>query len=135
MALAKKHLRPVKTASASQVARLIRDLDSDDFVRRKGATKELADLGESAVPELRRALGAGPSAEVRRTIEQLLEAASQDSTQRVRQRRLLELVEWIGGAEASGLLTELAQGAPGTWLTREAEGGLRRLGQSGKGGH
>src|SRR5260370_37880648 len=44
--------------------RLIADLDSSQFALREAAGRKLAELGEQAKPELRRALAGNPSAEV-----------------------------------------------------------------------
>src|SRR5205814_105388 len=57
-----------------EVARLLADLDSNDFATRQKAMKELEHLGELVAPALRQALADRPSAEVKRQLELLLEA-------------------------------------------------------------
>src|SRR5262245_5000770 len=66
------HLRAVPTADARRIARLIGDLDCDQFTTREEATAELERLEEGARLGLRKALGGEPSLEVRRRVEQLL---------------------------------------------------------------
>ena len=41
--------------------------------------------------------------------------------------RALELLLWIGGAEAKQVLEDLARGAPGAWLTLNASAALKRV--------
>src|SRR5262249_20624637 len=48
VAFLKQHLRPVAPADAKQVARLLADLDSDQFAVRDKAMQELEKLGDSA---------------------------------------------------------------------------------------
>ena len=47
--------------------------------------------------------------------------------ERLRSARALEVLEFIGNAEAKELLQRLSGGEPGTWLTREAQASLSRL--------
>src|SRR5262249_60880627 len=48
-----------------RVARLVADLDADEFAVREKATADLEAMGKAAVPALRKALQDPPSAEVR----------------------------------------------------------------------
>jgi hypothetical protein len=63
---------PLPTTDAKRVAQALRDLDSDEFVIRDRAAKELAEVAEAAEPALRLALAGKPSAELRRQLERLL---------------------------------------------------------------
>jgi hypothetical protein len=65
---------PARPPDEKQVARWVADLDSETFAVRDKAGEGLARLGHAATPFLRKALAARPSAEVRRRVEQLLEA-------------------------------------------------------------
>jgi hypothetical protein len=65
---------PSTPPDAKQLDRWLKDLDSDSFAVRDKARQELENLGHAASPALRKALAGKPSAEVRRAIEQLLEA-------------------------------------------------------------
>ena len=60
--LLRKEIKPV---SGEQLARLLADLDNDEFERREAAAKELAALGTFAEPALKAALKGDPSPEVR----------------------------------------------------------------------
>ncbi len=48
-------------------------------------------------------------------------------SERLRQGRVLEVVEWIGDDQAKSLLKHFAEGAPNAWLTKEAKTSLERL--------
>jgi hypothetical protein len=62
-----------KPPDAAAVARWIADLDNDAFETRERASRELEKILDPAVPALRKARDAGPPAETRRRIDQLLE--------------------------------------------------------------
>jgi hypothetical protein len=70
-----------------------------------------------------------PGLEVRRRIERLLLPLLEPglSTERLRQRRAVAVLEQVGSPEAVKVLRRLAKGAPGAALTREAKAALRRL--------
>jgi WD40 repeat protein len=125
----RERLRPVRAPDPRRVARLVADLDSDQFDVREKATEELAGLGELAVPALRHALKGTPTPEARRRIERLLEQLGEGATSpaRLRALRASAVLERIGTPEARRLLTELAQGAEEARLTREAKASLQRL--------
>ena len=59
-----------------RVAKLIGDLDSDDFAVREQASKDLRNLGRFIIPSLRKALEAKPGDEVQRRLTELLDAAA-----------------------------------------------------------
>jgi RNA polymerase sigma factor (sigma-70 family) len=127
----RKHVRPVAPVDEKRVARLIADLDSDEFAVREKAADELDKLGESAAGAVRQALAGRPSAELRRRLEALLDKQAAEewapAPDRLRAVRALEMLEQVGTPEAKKLLAELAQGAPEAWLTREAKAALGRL--------
>jgi RNA polymerase sigma factor (sigma-70 family) len=120
-------LRPAELPDAGRVARLIAELSSDRFDDRERATDELRELGELAVPALRKALAAGTGAEARRRLERLLEEAEGLTARRLRELRAVEALEGAGTPEARRLLERLAGGAAEARLTREAAAALRRL--------
>ncbi len=122
-------LKPVPAGDEKRIARLIKELDADDFGTREKASAELIEVGEPAAPALREALGGTPSAEVRARIRRLLDrfGGKAVSADLVRRERALEVLEHMGGAEARELLEELAKGAPEAALTREAKAALARL--------
>jgi hypothetical protein len=122
-------LKPVAAGDGKRIARLIKELDADDFDTREKASAELEKVGESAALALRKALEGTPSAEVRGRITRLLDSFGGKvvSADVVRRERALEVLEHMGGAEARALLEELAKGAPEAALTREAKAALARL--------
>jgi hypothetical protein len=125
--LLRERLRPAPTPDPKRIVRLIADLDSDTFAVRDGAARELGDLGDLTEPALREALAGGPTPEVRRRVERLLEDAASLAPGRLRQVRVVEVLEYAGTPEARRLLEELAGGAPEARLTREAQAALGRL--------
>jgi RNA polymerase sigma factor (sigma-70 family) len=129
LTLARAQVKPVPAPDAKVVARLIEDLDSPRFEVRRKAAADLEALGDLVVPELTRALEGKLSLEARQRIQSVrdrLLRADQSGTV-VRDLRVLELLEWQGGAEARRFLRTLALGAPGARLTVEASAALQRM--------
>jgi hypothetical protein len=122
-------LRPVAKIDIKEVEQLVADLDSDNFVLRDRATRELEHLGELATPALRKALERRPTPEVRRRLLALLETLEGpvSSAEQLRPLRAVEVLEHIGNAEARQVLEQLARGAPEARLTQEARASLQRL--------
>ncbi len=125
VAFLKRHLKPVAPVDAKKIARLIADLDSEQFAVREKAMKQLEKFGDRAATELRKALAGNPPLEVRRRIEQLLER--RNGTDHIRMVRALETLENIATAEARDLCAKLAGGVADAPLTREALATLRRM--------
>jgi WD40 repeat protein len=125
-------LQPIKPIDPRRVARLIDDLDNDDFQTRERALRELDQLGEAVVDKLRKALQAGPSLEQVRRIRKLLGqlAGPVPSKEQLRAVRAVSILEHIGGAQAQKVLTRLAAGAAGARLTEEARAALERMKQA-----
>jgi hypothetical protein len=116
-------------ADPKGVAKLIAELDDDDFQVRERATKELEQLGARAEKALRDELGRMPSEEVRRRAEGLLEKVQQPvlSPDRLRLVRALQVLEQLGTPPARKVLDRLAQGDAEAWLTQEARASRDRL--------
>jgi hypothetical protein len=93
------HLRPVQPVDPERIARLLGDLDSDEFTLREKATRELEQLGAAAEPALRKALAENPSLELRRRMERLLERLA---AEHIRGLRVLEVLEHAGTPEDEG---------------------------------
>jgi WD40 repeat protein len=125
-------LRPHPEADAKRVARWIADLDSDVFGARQKAETELAKLGKSVEPALRKALRSQPSLETRRRLDRLLSKSTGQalSPDQLRGLRAVAVLEHIGSAEARQLLHTLANGDLGPWPTEEAKTSLERLGKA-----
>jgi WD40 repeat protein len=115
---------------ARRLARLVADLDDDDFAVREQATRELERLGARAEPALRKALEGQPSAEVRARVGGLLEKLKGGpplpSAELVAQRAL-EALELAGTAEARQALKELTGGPPDGAIAEAAKAALERL--------
>jgi WD40 repeat protein len=127
--LLRERLRPVPAPDRQRVARLVADLDREDFAVRDRATRELARLGELARPALAKAQAARPSPEARRRLGDLLEHLDRPITgsEALRALRAVDVLERIGTAEARRVLQALAEGAVEARLTQEAEASLQRL--------
>ena len=126
-----QRLHPVPPVDERRMARLIADLEGEDFDLREKASAELEKLGEATAAVCRRTLAGEPSAEVRRRLETLLkgqsEAWSGGSPENLRLLRALAALEFSGSREAKVVLQRLAAGAPGATLTEEAKAALGRL--------
>jgi WD40 repeat protein len=123
-----ERLRPLLTADPQRIARLIADLESDDFDTRERASQELARLGDLAEPALRRALAGNPAADVRKRLTQLLEGLDgpEGFAKRRRLVRAVEVLEALGSHEARKALKQIGTAA-GTRLQQEAKSALQRL--------
>jgi hypothetical protein len=127
VALFRSRLRPVVAADPARVGQLLADLDSDAFAVRDRATRELQEMGEAALPALRKALTGRPPLDRRRRAERLLERLTGWSPEQLYALRAVEVLEQIGSPEARQLLEALAAGLPEARLTREAKASLQRL--------
>jgi RNA polymerase sigma factor (sigma-70 family) len=128
--LLREKLQPVTLkVDGARIARLITELDDDQFAVREAAEKELDRLGEVTSPALQKALAGQPSPEVRRRLERLLDKQDEENLapERLRARRSLDVLERIGTAEARQVVERLAAGTPEAWLTREAQATLQRF--------
>ncbi len=122
-----QRLRPAVPADEQRVARLIADLDSDDFAVRDRAVKELERTGDLALPALGKASAGKPSLEMQRRMDQLVQKLATITSEQLRAIRAIEALECAATQEARHLLGVLAQGAPGVRQTLEARASLNRL--------
>jgi RNA polymerase sigma factor (sigma-70 family) len=127
--LLREVLKPAPAGDADRIARLVKELDDDDFSVREKASGELEKIGETATAALRKALEGTPSAELRIRATHLLDgfAGKGQSAEVLRTDRALEVLEHIGGPEARALLEALAKGAPEATQTQRAKETLERL--------
>jgi RNA polymerase sigma factor (sigma-70 family) len=140
----KARLRPAAARVKPEVvARLLADLDADDFPVREKVRRELEQLGEECEPALRQALAKSPSLETRRSLEQLLSqmetARKEPFGEELRGLRAAEVLEQIGTPEARQVLEMLTRGM--SWsrrgtsssrVTEEAQAALERLKRTGQ---
>jgi hypothetical protein len=107
-------LRPVEPADKRLLARMIADLDSDEFDVREKAMRALEDQGELAENALRTALKTKPSEEAKRRTVLLLDRID-SSIPLPRDQRIMRataVLERVGTVEARKLLKDLSEGAP-----------------------
>jgi WD40 repeat protein len=126
-----ERVKPATPPDKAQVAKLIANLDAEEFDLRESAHKELEKLGELALAGMREALKGRPSAEQRRALEELVKGASAPtpSAERLRLVRALEALELARTPEAVKVLKAVAAGAPDTLPTNQARAILTRLGE------
>ena len=124
-----RHLKPVVAAGKDEIARMIKDLDSDNFDVRQKGFDALDRLGSLAEESLRKTLAQELSLEARRKVEQLLEKLREGPPPAATMRdvRALEILELIGTPEARTLLEKVATGAADAPLTVAARASLGRL--------
>ncbi len=127
----REHIAPVLE---EDLARYLRELDSDDYKLRVRAMSELAKMGKFAEPSLRKLLADKPSLESRRRAEELLSLLNTPTvmTEHLRALRAVEVLERIATDPARQALQTLAEGAATAGLTREAKAALIRLNQKRK---
>jgi hypothetical protein len=125
-----QRLKQVSAPDPKHLARLIADLDAEQFTMREKATRKLEGLGRLARPALKQALAGQLSLEVRRRIEALLQQLESSvlSPEELRGCRALEALEHIGTAEVRKVLEQLSrEGSVPTFLARDALEALERL--------
>jgi len=128
LAALKERMHAVGAADAEKLARLLKDLEDDQFAVREKAAGELEKLAELAQPALKQALNRPRvSLDFRRRLESLIASCSEISGERLRGLRAIEVLERIGTTEARGLLKVLADGAPEALTTTAARAALKRL--------
>lgn len=121
--LIRARIEPAQGAAPARVRQLLTDLGGEHFLVRQRAGDELERLGELVEYDLRQVLAGQPPLEVRQRIERLLErlvSGAAPPANVLLALRGLELLERIGTPEARQQLDRLADGVPGTRLTREA---------------
>lgn len=123
------HLRPVQPADPNLMRRLAKDLNSASFEKREAAAKEIADLGDLAIPELRRLEAESDSLEVRRRAAKLVEQAKGPVRQReeIRALRAVQVLECCPDRAGEALLRKLSAGASESRVTQEVRLALQRL--------
>jgi hypothetical protein len=113
-----------------QIAKLIADLDKDEFTVRERASRELAGLGKKAESALRRALENDPSVEARRRIQKLLPNLTSDSrppSDVLRVIRSIEVLERISTDETRQIIERLSKDASDSWTPAEEKSALERM--------
>jgi WD40 repeat protein len=122
-----RRVAPAAKPDLARVAEWIRNLDSPRFAERTRAQSELERLGRPAQRSLLAALSKDVSLEKRRRLESLLKNSCVPSGKELFCLRAVDLLERIGTREALAVLRRLADGAPGSPLTEEAQLSVTRL--------
>lgn len=124
----KDQIKPATPVDPAKIDQWILDLDSSNFAKRTIAISQLEKLGELAIPALKKVLVGKAPLETRRRVEPLLEKLTSGSysAEQIRILRALEVLDKIGTPEARKVLQDLASGAPGALITREAQVALDR---------
>jgi RNA polymerase sigma factor (sigma-70 family) len=124
-----ERLKPTKPRDNRTLAKLIAELDSDEFEVRERASKALEEEGENARLALEEALKGNLSAESRKQIERLLGALATASLnpEEMRARRAVWVLERVGSKEAREVLETLAKESPEARVVAEARAALERL--------
>ncbi len=123
----RQRLRPVRD---DKLARLVEQLDADEFAVREQASAELARMGREAESALRRGLDRSNSAELRRRARELLARLPPNGDlvpAPVQVLRALEVLEAIGSAESKEVLEGVAQGPADSEVAQRAREALQRL--------
>ena len=121
----KARMAAVRFPLPEAVAKLIAELDADDFATREKASKDLAAIARLAEPQLRAAAKDSPSPEVRKRAGMILSAAAKPDGEELRAIRAVEAAEVIGTVDAAKLLAEWASGTG--VLAREAKAATVRV--------
>ncbi len=124
-----EHLTPAPTIRRERTARLLADLDNDQFTVREAAFRELTHLGPLVQSDVEQALRHRPSPEARKRLEALLSDMTglAHSPEDRQVARAVQVLERIGKPAARRLLVSLSGGAAEARLTREAKASLERL--------
>jgi dipeptidyl aminopeptidase/acylaminoacyl peptidase len=112
-----------------RLAKLVADLDSDDFAVRGKATEELVGGNELVEKALRKVLKEKTLAlEAKRRLEQIIDTMGNRPAgdERRRCQMALEVLERIGSADAKQVLKAFADGPAEAALTLEAKAALER---------
>ncbi len=127
-----ERLKPAASVDPRKIKNWIADLESAKFAVRQEATTQLLKVGEQAVPALKKELASVPELETRKRVEDLLNRLTGGvlTTEQLRLVRAVEALERMATPEARKVLQTLAEGAPGTLPTREAQAALSRLPQT-----
>ncbi len=118
-------------AGPARLARLLRDLDDDEFEVRESASRELGDLGPAIEGFLKNALAETKSLEPQRRLKALLDRPKTQPgvLEQARFLRAIEVLEQAGTPEARKALRRLAEGDAAALLKQEARSSLDRLGE------
>jgi WD40 repeat protein len=128
--LLREQFRMAVAPEQELIAKLIADLDKEEFAVREKASRELTGLGKKAEPALRKALENDPSLEARRRIQKLLPNLTSDAkppSDVLRVLRAIEVLERIGSDESRAIIEQLSKNASDSRTPAEAKAALERM--------
>lgn len=108
----------------NRFARLVAELDDDEFTVRERATLELQQHGEPVRAQLVKVLQGQPTPEVKSRVQRVLNEIAKDPPRIV--RTTLWLLQVVHEPHAEAMLRLLADGEPNSWATKEAKTILAR---------
>jgi hypothetical protein len=121
-------LKTIAPVSDEHIQRLIADLDASRYAARETASRELADLGDRAIPALRAARGGPLSVEAQRRVDRLLNRRFIPiPSETIRFLRAVEVLERIGTPQAQQALVALSAGDSRVLETRAVREALERM--------
>jgi HEAT repeat protein len=124
-----EHVKPATVVDPRRVAKLIEDLNDNQYRVRQNATAELLQIGDLVVPAIDKALSARPTLETLRRLQDTRKRLVSPvlKGEQLRMSRAVEVLERIGTTQARHQLEKLAGGAPGAMLTKQARAAFARL--------
>jgi WD40 repeat protein len=129
LSLLEGKLRPAVPPDPAKLEKALKDLDAEEFTVREAASAALLAVGRPARPALERALAAGPSADVRRRLEEILEhfRSAPLEAEVLRPKRAIRVLEFIGSEQARRLLEALSKGQDAVEQTLHARAAMERI--------
>ncbi len=121
----RERLRPVPSADASRIAKLVTEVDSGDYNTRKRAAVELRKLGRLAVPALTQAAQQG--GEMAQAMLMRMEGERRLAATVSREMLAVDILERIGTPAAREMVAGLTKGAAEMPLTVRAKSALERM--------
>jgi hypothetical protein len=126
----REQLKRGANVDAQAIAKLIAQLDHDDFTQRDAASRELRRMGRVTEPLLRRALDAKPSAEAKSRLEAIIAEFQPDPSGQRRGDReavAVSILGRIGTPAAIDYLGELAGTSPDSPRAADARRALQEF--------
>lgn len=128
MPILRERIKPTPLPTKDEIKKLMAQLHDSTFRIRESAAKRLRQLGPEADALLKEALPANAPLELRRRLDEHYAGhASNLDRDRLLSVRAIRLLAMIDSTASRDLLRTLAGGAPGAWVTQEADGALKRL--------
>ncbi|MBI3409042.1 MAG: sigma-70 family RNA polymerase sigma factor [Planctomycetes bacterium] len=130
VAFLKANLKATPPPSDAELDRLLERLDAAEFAERDAASRELHRLGTLVLSQVRDRLPRIASLDVQRRLEAFLQKhdwRGRLTGSRLRERRAIELLEFIGTPAARAVLQSTAESG-NTPLARDAAQAAKRLG-------